>query len=96
MRDSVGILREVLTRFQHDRALSQGAALAYYAVFSIAPLLVLVIAVAGMALGRVTAEGEIVRRIREIVGPEGASTIDRHHFTTLGRAHHDPRHPPTA
>ena len=76
MRDSVGILREVLARFQQDRALSQGAALAYYAVFSIAPLLVLVIAVAGMVLGRVAAEGEIVRQIREIVGPEGASTIE--------------------
>jgi membrane protein len=72
----VGIIREVLVRFQKDRALSQGAALAYYAVFSIAPLLVLVIAIAGMGLGRVAAEGEIIQKMREVVGSEGASMIE--------------------
>lgn len=72
----MGMIREVLARFQQDRALSQGAALAYYAVFSIAPLLVLVIAIAGMGLGQVAAEGEIVHKIREVVGPQGASMIE--------------------
>ena len=68
-------LREVVGQWQADRALSHGAALAYYALFSMAPLLVLVIAVAGLALGRAAAQGEIVRQVGGLMGPEGAKLI---------------------
>jgi len=50
-------LREVRAEWVADDALSLGAALAYYTVFSMAPLLVLVIAIAGLVLGRAAAEG---------------------------------------
>ena len=54
-------LREVRAQWAADDALSLGAALAYYTVFSMAPLLVLVIAIAGLVLGRAAAEGELGR-----------------------------------
>jgi uncharacterized BrkB/YihY/UPF0761 family membrane protein len=50
-----------------------GAAIAYYTIFSIAPMLVIAIAVAGMLFGHDAAQGEIVNQIRDIVGTEGAS-----------------------
>ena len=52
-----------------------GAALAYYAVFSLAPLLVIIIAIAGLAFGEAAAQGQIVERIQGVVGPDGARTI---------------------
>lgn len=76
MLKAVGdLLREVYTEWAADDALSMGAALAYYAVFSMAPLLVLVVAIAGLVLGRSAAEGELVGQIQSVVGPSGAQTI---------------------
>ncbi|TMA54618.1 MAG: YihY/virulence factor BrkB family protein [Deltaproteobacteria bacterium] len=69
-------LREVLAEWQRDRALVLGAALAYYTLFALAPLLVLVIAVAGLALGRAAAQGEIVAQIEGLMGPDGAKMIE--------------------
>ena len=72
----VVFLREVLAEWQRDRALMLGAALAYYTLFALAPLLVLVIAVAGLALGRAAAQGEIVAQIEGLMGPDGAKMIE--------------------
>jgi len=69
-------LREVIDEWQRDAALTLGAALAYYTMFAMAPLLVLVIAVAGLALGRAAAQGEIVAQISGLMGPEGAKMIE--------------------
>ena len=69
------LLREVYEEWRRDDALSLGAALAYYTIFSMAPLLVLVIAIAGLVLGRAAAEGEIVGQIANLVGPSGARAI---------------------
>jgi membrane protein len=68
-------LREVYGQWSADRALTHGAALAYYTLFSLAPLLVLVIAVAGLAFGRAAAEGEIVTQMTGLVGADGAQTL---------------------
>ena len=59
----------------NDFAPSMGAAIAYYTIFSIAPMLVIAIAVAGMLFGHDAAQGEIVNQIRDIVGTEGAYAI---------------------
>jgi membrane protein len=67
--------REVLEQWSEDNCLSLGAALAYYTFFSMAPLLVLVIAIAGLALGQAAAEGEIVAQIEAVMGAEGARAI---------------------
>jgi membrane protein len=74
-RSIASFMREVYEQWSRDRALTHGAALAYYTLFSLAPLLVLVIAVAGLAFGRAAAEGEIVRQMTSLVGADGARQL---------------------
>jgi membrane protein len=71
----VDFLREVSDEWVDDGVLAHGAALAFYTFFSLAPLLVLAIAVAGFAFGRSAAQGEIVSRIQESVGAEAAHAV---------------------
>lgn len=71
-----GFFREVFDEWQRDNALTQGAALAYYALFSLTPLLVLVIIVAGLALGRAAAQGEVVRQVQGLVGADTAQVVE--------------------
>lgn len=54
---------------------SKGAALAFYTLFSIAPILVLVIAIAGLFYGRQAAQGELFGQLRDLVGSQGAEAI---------------------
>jgi membrane protein len=63
-----------------------GAALAFYTMLSLAPLLVVVIAVAGWAFGREAAIGQVVWQIQDLVGREGAQAIQ-----ALLAAAHKPR-----
>ena len=72
----LALLREVYAEWQKDNALSLGAALAYYTIFSMAPLLVLVIAIAGLVFGAAAAEGQIVGQIADLVGAAPAKTIE--------------------
>lgn len=73
------MVRDLITRaaikWNADDCLTLGAALAYYTVFSLAPILVIVIAVAGAVFGQEAAQGEIVAQIRGLVGEEGATAI---------------------
>ncbi|MDQ6620568.1 MAG: YihY/virulence factor BrkB family protein [Pseudomonadota bacterium] len=58
-----------------DFAPSMGAAISYYTVFSIAPLLLIIIAVAGLVLGREAASGQIFAQLQGLLGDEGATAI---------------------
>ncbi len=58
-----------------DYAQSMGAALAYYTMFSIAPLLLIVISIAGLLFGVEAARGEIVDQLRGLMGPQGAQAV---------------------
>ena len=58
-----------------DYAPSMGAAISYYTVFSIAPLMIIVIAVAGFVWGREAVQGEIVGQLSGMIGKEGAQGI---------------------
>jgi membrane protein len=58
-----------------DYAQSMGAALAYYTMFSIAPLLLIVISLAGLLFGEEAAQGEIVGQLRGLMGPQGAQAV---------------------
>ncbi len=53
-----------------------GAALAYYTAFSLAPVLILVIAVAGLAFGADAARGEIVAQLRGLLGEQAAKATE--------------------
>ena len=58
-----------------DYAPSMGAAISYYTVFSIAPLMIIVIAVAGFVWGREAVQGKIVGQLSGLIGQEGAQGI---------------------
>lgn len=59
---------------EHD-AQTLGAALSYYTVLSLAPLLVIAISIAGLVFGHKAAQGEIVSQVTSLVGPSGADAI---------------------
>ncbi|MBA2676421.1 YihY/virulence factor BrkB family protein [Ramlibacter sp.] len=58
-----------------DYAPSMGAAISYYTVFSLAPLLVIVIAIAGAVFGREAVQGQIVAQLSGMIGQQGAEMI---------------------
>lgn len=69
------LLKETVTEWNKDKASRLAAALAYYTVFSLAPLLVITIAIAGLVFGTAAAKGEIVGQIQGLVGKDGAEFI---------------------
>jgi membrane protein len=58
-----------------DEAPRMGAALAYYTLLSLAPLLLIAIGIAGFVFGRQAAQGQILDQIGQLVGPQGAEAI---------------------
>ena len=70
------LLKEAFKEWQEDKASLLAAALAYYTVFSITPLLVIAIAIAGAVFGQDAAQGEIVAQINQLVGQQGAEAIE--------------------
>lgn len=75
IRNVGSLLLEAFRQWQRDNALELGAALSYYAVFTLAPVLVIVIAVAGLAFGREAAQGEIFAQFRGLIGGDGAHVL---------------------
>lgn len=69
------VLIESLTSWIGHRAASKGAALAFYTLFSMTPILVRAIAFAGYFFGAEAAQGEIVAQMQGLVGPNGAKAI---------------------
>ncbi|MEO6871791.1 MAG: YihY/virulence factor BrkB family protein [Chthoniobacterales bacterium] len=61
--------------WMEDRALRFSAALAYYSVFAMAPLLIIAISVAGLIFGQEAARGQIYQQIDGLLGPKGAAEI---------------------
>jgi membrane protein len=69
------LLRDTVEGFVNDGAMSRGAAIAYYTIFSIAPLLVIATAIAGLAFGREAVEGAIADQLRSLLGDRGAEAV---------------------
>lgn len=69
------ILLESMKAWVEHRASSKGAALAFYTLFSMTPILMLAIAIVGFFFGTEAAQGEIIGQIRGLVGPNGAEAI---------------------
>src|SRR5450756_2813123 len=69
------VLIASLKSWVDHRGDSKGAALAFYTLFSMAPILVLAIVVAGYFFGAEAAQGEIVAQVQGLVGPNGAKAI---------------------
>ncbi|KAF0160011.1 MAG: membrane protein [Syntrophaceae bacterium] len=69
------LIRAAASSWVDDYAQSMGAALAYYTLFSIAPLLLIVISVAGLIFGVEAARGEIVGQLQGLMGRQGAEAV---------------------
>jgi membrane protein len=69
------LIKNTVLGFIADGALSQGAAIAYYTIFSLAPVLVIVIAVAGLAFGYEAAQGAIVGQLGGLMGQQSAEAL---------------------
>lgn len=74
-RDLWQVARGTLDAWMDDRASSMGAALAYYTLFSLAPLLLMAIAVAGAVFGVEAARGEIFVQLHGLLGDAGANAV---------------------
>jgi membrane protein len=83
-RVALGLLKSTLSACLKDNVQRMSAALAYYTIFSLAPLLVIAIAIAGLVFGEDAARGEIVGEIQELVGRDGAKAIQ----TMIQSAYH--------
>jgi membrane protein len=67
--------KESVTSFINDGALSRGAAIAFYTVTSIGPVLLIVVAIAGLAFGQDAARGAIVSQLSGLMGQESAELL---------------------
>ena len=76
LKGTFALLKDAFTDFMEDKALRLAAALAYYSIFSIAPLLVIAIAIAGMVFGAEAARGQLNQQMASYVGPQAASAVE--------------------
>lgn len=74
-REVWSLIRESLAEWMADDASRKGAALAYYTIFSLAPILILAIAIAGLFFGEEAARGQLVEQISGLIGPDGARAV---------------------
>jgi membrane protein len=70
-----GLVKEVATSWVDNYVPSMGAALAYYTMFSLAPLLLIVVSVAGLVFGEDAARGEIQAQLQDLMGEQGAGAV---------------------
>lgn len=73
--DLARLARSAISAWIDDRAPRMGAALAYYTLFSIAPLLLIMVSIAGLAFGEEAARGEVLAQLRELMGEQGAAAV---------------------
>jgi membrane protein len=72
---ALSLLKETFSNWREDAATRMAAALSYYTAFSMAPLLIFAISIAGLVLGRDAAQGKIVEEIGGLVGTQSAAAI---------------------
>src|SRR5947209_13966014 len=71
----VSLFKQAALAWIKDDAASMGAALAFYSAFSLAPLLLIVMAVAGVVYGPDAARKDIVQEFAALIGPVGAEAV---------------------
>src|SRR3712207_4288819 len=75
LRRAWALARDTVEGYVADEAMTRGAAIACYTVFSLAPLLVVAIAIAGLVFGETAAHGAVAEQLRGLVGREGAEAV---------------------
>src|SRR5216683_2588056 len=74
-RELRAVFKETVIEWSNDNAPRLGASLAFYTLLSLAPLLVVIVAVAALVYGQEAARGQLVREIQGLVGVDGAQAI---------------------
>jgi membrane protein len=87
LRSAAHLSRLALRGWRDDNCMSMGAALAFYSLLSMAPLMVLVITLAGLVIGRDQAQSLLLTQLSGLLGPTGAEGVR----TVLSSASHDNR-----
>jgi membrane protein len=75
---AVGIFtftKKVVLEFMDDNVMKYGASLSYYTVFSLAPMLIIIISICGMIFGREAVQGQLYSEIKDMVGSDAALQI---------------------
>ena len=75
MKDWWALVKKAGTAWTLDYAPSMGAALSYYTVFSLAPLLLIVVSVAGLVFGEEAVRGELFGQLQGLMGNEAATAV---------------------
>jgi membrane protein len=73
----LGLLSKTYQKFGEDKAPAFAAALAFFTIFSIAPILIIVIGIVSLALGSSAAQGQLVNQLQGMVGPQAAQFIQQ-------------------
>src|SRR5438094_963264 len=76
MKRYINLFKETWTEFSDDKAQRLASSLAYYTIFSVAPLLLIAIAIAGLVFGRSQAQAAILAQLRRLFGPAGGKAIE--------------------
>ncbi len=79
------LVKSTLSAWSEDNVPRLGASLAYYTALSLAPLIIVVLGVAGLAFGRDAVRGELVWQIQDTVGYQGAEVIQE----LIRSSHHE-------
>ena len=85
----VNLFKQTFKEFGEDKVLRLSAAMAYYAIFSIGPLLILIVSLAGLVFGEETVRKEVTAQIQGMVGEKSMKVVDsmmtaQKHSTTIG------------
>jgi membrane protein len=75
--DAWSLVRQAFSDWNDDNVPRLGASLAYYTLFSLAPLLLAAIAIAGLAFGKDAAQGRIVAELQDLIGRPGADAVQQ-------------------
>lgn len=76
LRQFLSLLNETFQKWNANRAPKMGAALSFYAVFSLAPLAILLMSFVSFVVGRDAARTEMIGRFRDLVGNQGAEVLE--------------------
>ncbi len=75
-KDLPGLIKETYTEWNNDDPWRQSAVVAYYAIFSLPALLIIVITIAGSIFGEAAVQGELSNEIGNMIGPDAASEVE--------------------
>ena len=74
--DAWALVKQTVSGFIDDNSLSRGASIAYYTLFSIAPVLLIIVAIAGLVFGRDASQGAIVGQLSGLMGEQAAKALE--------------------